>query len=65
MAVATRGLPALIDGLRFDGTISDTLNISLCSTTSSNTTGNDTEDDVEPAVNVAVKGSDTKSTPPP
>ena len=65
MAVAILGLPSIIDGLRLDGTISDISNASLDSTVSSSTIGNDTEDVTEPAVNVAIKVSDTKSTPPP
>ena len=65
VAIAKLGLPVLIDGPRFGGTVNRTSNVSFDSTILSNTTGNDTEDVTEPAVNVAIKGSDIKSVPPP
>ena len=64
VAQANRGLPA-IDGARLDGTINDTSNVSFASSISSNTTGNDTDAVVELAIKVALRGSDTKSTPLP
>ena len=63
IAVAILGLPALIDWLC--GTVSNRSNVSFDSTRLSSISGNDTEDEVEPALKLAIKGSDTKSTPPP
>lgn len=65
VAIAKLGLPVLIDGPRLSGTVNCTSNISFDSSILSSTTGNITEDICEPAVNVAIKGLDTKSTPPP
>ena len=65
VALANRGLPACIDGARLDGTINDTSNVSFVSSMSSNTTGNNTDAIVEFAIKVAIRGSDTKSTPLP
>lgn len=63
IALAILGLPVLIDVV--GGTVSTRSNVSFDSTRLSSTTGNVTEDEVDSALKTAVKGSDTKSTPPP
>jgi len=63
--VALLGLLTLRKELKASGTLKLIRNISLRSETLSSITGNATEDVDEPAANEAVKGLDTKSTPPP
>jgi len=65
IAVALLGLIILRTELKAAGTLKVIRNISLRSITLSSITGKATEDVTEPAANIAVKGSDTKSTPPP
>ena len=65
VAVALLGLPTLKKELKTAGTLKLTMNISLRSMMPSSITGKATEDVEEPAANKAVKGLDTKSTPPP
>jgi len=65
VAVALLGLLTLRKELKAAGTLKLIRNISLRSVTSSSITGKATEDVDEPAANEAVKGLDTKSTPPP